>query len=214
LALSPHISRLERRLRDGIEALALDLPEAAVPQLLAYLAELEQWNAAYNLTAIRDPQQMVTRHLLDSLAVLPYIQGDRIIDVGAGAGLPGLVLAIARPGLQVTTLDSNGKKTRFMRHAVRSLGLANASVAEARAEAFEPDEPFDQVLSRAFASLADFVTGTRELLAPGGQWVAMKGKLESAELSALPPGCRIDATHRLRVPGLSEDRHAVILTAT
>ena len=214
MALSPHISRLDRRLCDGIEALKLDLPEAAVPQLLAYLGELEQWNAAYNLTAIRDPQQMVTRHLLDSLAVLPHVQGDRIIDVGAGAGLPGLVLAIARPELSVTTLDSNGKKTRFMRHAVRSLGLANASVVEARVEAFQPDEPFDQVLSRAFASLSDFVTATRELLAPGGQWVAMKGKLESAELSALPSGCRIDATHRLLVPGLSEDRHAVILTAT
>lgn len=214
MALSPHISRLERRLRDGIEALKLSLPEPAVPQLLAYLEALEQWNSAYNLTAIRDPQQMITRHLLDSLALLPYVQGDRIIDVGAGAGLPGLVLAIARPELAVTTLDSNGKKARFMRHAVRSLGLANATVVESRAEAFEPDELFDQVLSRAFASLADFVTGTHELLAPGGQWVAMKGKLESAELSALPPGYRIDATHRLLVPGLSEDRHAVLLTAT
>lgn len=205
---------LSQLLDEGLSALGLDLPASARSTLLAYREELEKWNAAYNLTAVREPAAMVTRHLLDSLAVLPYVGAGPLLDVGAGAGLPGLVLAIARPELAVTSLDSNGKKTRFMRHAVRALGLANAEVAEARVEAYVPAAPFPVVVSRAFASLADFVTGTRHLLAPGGQWVAMKGKLEPAELSALPTGCRIEATHRLRVPGLAEHRHAVILSAT
>lgn len=202
-----------RLLADGIEALRLELPEQAPAQLLRYLAELQKWNAAYNLTAIRDPGEMVTRHLLDSLAVLPVL--DRLaepaplLDVGSGAGLPGLVLAIARPQWPVTTLDSNGKKARFMRHAVRVLGLGNAQVVEARVE--DHAARYGSLISRAYARLGDFVSGTRHLRRPGGHWVAMKGKLDPLELAGLPPDCSIRETHRLTVPGLHEERHAVIL---
>jgi 16S rRNA (guanine527-N7)-methyltransferase len=195
------------RLESGLGAMGLE--SGLAEPLMAYLDELQKWNAAYNLTAIRDPDEMVTKHLLDSLALLPHV-GGRLLDVGAGAGLPGIPLAIANPALDVTVLDSNGKKVRFMRHAVRTLGLPNVAVAEARVEAFRPESPFGTITSRAFASLADFFTGTEALLAPGGQWVAMKGKLDPEELASVPARFVIGGTHRLRVPGLDEDRHAVI----
>ncbi|MGH8432674.1 MAG: 16S rRNA (guanine(527)-N(7))-methyltransferase RsmG, partial [Solimonas sp.] len=134
----------------------------------------------------------------------------RLLDVGAGAGLPGIVLAIANPALEVTVLDSNGKKARFMRHAVRTLGLARVEIAEARAEAFQAERPFDTIVSRAFASLNDFFMQTEHLLARGGQWVAMKGKLDATELADVPARFVIRESHRLRVPGLDEERHAVI----
>lgn len=197
------------RLRAGAHELGLTLSDNQLLQLMAYQAELLKWNSAYNLTAIRDPMQMVVRHLLDSLAVLPHVRG-RVLDVGAGAGLPGLVLAIAQPALDVTTLDSNGKKARFMRHAVRTLNLSNVEVIEGRVEAYQPIAPFDCIISRAFASLTDFFTQTAHLLAPGGQWVAMKGKLDTGELAAIPANIELRETHRLHVPGLNEDRHAVI----
>jgi 16S rRNA (guanine527-N7)-methyltransferase len=196
-------------LESGLRTLAPTLSAEVRDALLAYLAELQKWNSAYNLTAIRDPGEMVTRHLLDSLTLLPHVRG-RVLDVGAGAGLPGIPLAIARPELQVTVLDSNGKKARFMRHAVRTLGLANVEVAEARVEAFASAQPFDTIVSRAFAAIADFFAQTAHLLAADGQWVAMKGKLDAQELAAVPARIQIRETHRLRVPGLDEDRHAVI----
>lgn len=178
-----------------------------------------KWNSAYNLTAIRDPEESVTRHLLDSLSILPLLNdpslalsGTRILDVGAGAGLPGLVLAIANPAFQVTTLDSNGKKTRFMRHAVRVLKLDNVEVVEERVEAFKPEQGFDCVVSRAFSSLNDFYDKTAHLLATGGVWVAMKGKLDAKEAADIPADVEIRESHRLRVPGLNEDRHAVVAT--
>lgn len=197
------------RLRAGVQELGLSLPDETLRQLLAYQAELLKWNSAYNLTAIRDPLQMVTRHLLDSLAVLPHVRG-RVLDVGAGAGLPGIVLAIAQPDLAVTTLDSNGKKARFMRHVVRTLGLRNVEVVEGRVESFESGARFDTIVSRAFASLNDFLTQTTHLLAPGGEWVAMKGKLDAGEVAAIPATTKLRETHRLHVPGLNEDRHALI----
>jgi len=204
---------LEQMLQDGARALDLPLPPQADAQLMAYLAELQKWNGAYNLTAIRDPRDMVVRHLLDSLAVLPYVRG-RVLDVGAGAGIPGIILAIAQPGLAVTVLDSNGKKARFMRHVVRTLKLPNVSVAEARVEAFRPppgaEDGFDTIVSRAFASLDDFFALTAHLLAPGGQWVAMKGKLDRSELTPAGGRAEIRQTCRLNVPGLDEDRHVVI----
>lgn len=198
-------------LEAGVRELALELPASAVQRLLDYQAELQKWNAAYNLTAIREPREMTVKHLLDSLALLPLVRG-RVLDVGAGAGLPGIVLAIANPALAVTVLDSNGKKTRFMRHAVRTLGLNNVEVVEARAEAFRPAQGFDCVVSRAFASLADFFDKTAHLLAAGGVWVAMKGKLDANEVADIPANAEIRESHRLRVPGLNEDRHAVVAT--
>ncbi|MEQ1438056.1 16S rRNA (guanine(527)-N(7))-methyltransferase RsmG [Fontimonas sp. SYSU GA230001] len=200
---------LRARLETGCAKLGIALPAAAFDRLLAYLAELQKWNAAYNLTAVRDPADMVTRHLLDSLTVLPWIHG-RVLDVGAGAGLPGLVLAIAAPTLQVTVLDSNGKKARFMRHAVRTLGLANVAVVEGRVEEFAAPDGFDCIVSRAFSALDDFFRLTRHLLAPGGQWIAMKGKLDAGELAAVSAGVVIQHVHRLTVPGLAEERHAVV----
>ena len=197
------------RLRAGANELGVALADDQLAQLMAYQAELIKWNSAYNLTAVRDPMQMITRHLLDSLTVLPLVRR-RVLDVGAGAGLPSLVLAIADPTLIVTALDSNGKKARFMRHAVRTLGLTNVEVIEGRVETFVPEQVFDSVVSRAFASLADFFDQTAHLLAPGGQWVAMKGKLDTGELAAIPANIELRETHRLRVPGLNEDRHAVV----
>ncbi|MGH8455697.1 MAG: 16S rRNA (guanine(527)-N(7))-methyltransferase RsmG [Stenotrophobium sp.] len=206
------------QLEAGVRELNLELPASAFEQLLNYQAELQKWNAAYNLTAVRDPSQMVTRHLLDSLALLPSLSRlpspvSRLLDVGSGAGLPGIVLAIVRPGLNVTTLDSNGKKTRFMRHAARTLDLANVEVVENRVEAYAPAVPFECIVSRAFASLADFFDKTAHLLAPGGQWMAMKGKLDVQELAGIPAGIQIRETPRLQVPGLDEERHVVVASS-
>lgn len=200
--------RAERVLREGLAALGQ--PDDRVPALMAWLAELEKWNAAYNLSGIRNAEEIVTRHILDSLAVLPYCAG-RGIDIGSGAGIPGLILAIANPALSVTTLDSNGKKARFMRHAVRSLPIANASVFEGRVEDHEPGPGYDFVLSRAFAALGDFLRLSAHLAAPGGKWLAMKGKLDQDEQNDLPEGFRIVDVKPLSVPGLPEARHLLVV---
>lgn len=210
---------LQARLAQGLRGIAAPLPAEAPAQLLALLLELEKWNSAYNLTAVRDPAEMVTRHLLDSLALLPVLDElvarlpspvCRILDAGAGAGLPAIPLAIARPQWQVTGLDSNGKKARFMRHAQRALALPNFSVIEGRVEECPPGEGHELILSRAFASLGDFFSLTRHLLAADGVWVAMKGKLEDSERTGIPPDVVLRETRRLSVPGLNEDRHAII----
>lgn len=195
-------------LQSGIRELGLQLPPTALPLMLRYLDELQKWNNAYNLTAIRDPSEMVVRHLLDSLAVLPLMSGF-VLDVGSGGGLPAFPLAIANPALRITALDSNGKKARFMRHAQRNLALGNLEVAEGRVESMQ-SQFFDVIVSRAFSSLDDFFDKTAHLLAPGGVWVAMKGKLGGPELAAVPAHIEIRETRRLQVPGLNEERHAVI----
>lgn len=196
----------------GLRALDVVLPSTASAQLIAYLAELHKWNASYNLTAIRDPAEMATRHLLDALTLLPFLPAaGRLLDVGSGAGIPGLVLAIARPGLHVVVLDSNGKKARFLRHAVRTLGLAHVEVVEGRAEDCAPAVPFDRIVSRAFAALADFVDCTRQALAADGRWLAMKGKVTPEERAALPSDMTVEAIHPLNVPGLTEARCLVVL---
>lgn len=201
-------------LATGLRMLGL-APDLA-PALLAYLAELVKWNAAYNLTSVRDPVDMVTRHLLDALAVLPraadFLHDDtRLLDVGSGAGLPGIPLAIARPRWQVTVLDSNGKKARFLRHAVRVLGLANVTVVEARVEHHRADHPFDAIISRALSALGEFTQTSDHLLAQNGIWLAMKGRVEPAELAPLSPGAKPLAIEPLRVPGLQEERHLVVI---
>lgn len=207
----------EQRLGNGIAVLGLSLPADATARLMAFQAELLKWNAAYNLTAVRQPDEMVIRHLLDSLALLPVLD-DRmpsasanLLDVGAGPGLPCIPLAIARPAWTVHGLDSNGKKVRFMRHAQRTLALANFSVIESRVEELPlDDDGYALVTSRAFASLGDFFRQTRHLLRADGVWVAMKGKLEADELAAVPATVDIIETRKLQVPGLHEERHAVI----
>lgn len=199
----------EARLLAGLLALKLD-PAVAAP-LLRYLGELVLWNKAYNLTAVRDPAEMVTRHLLDSLSLLPHVTG-RVLDVGSGAGLPGIPLAIARPELAVTVLDSNGKKARFLRHAQRALELNNLEVVEGRVEQHRPGAPYDCITSRAYASLKDFLDSTGGLAAPQGRWLAMKGKLDAQELAAVPAAYQTESV-RLTVPGLDEERHLVIIKA-
>ena len=170
--------------------------------MLRYLALLQKWNKVYNLTAIRDSEQMLTHHLLDSLSVVPHLWGGRWLDVGCGAGLPGLMIAMAKPECQVVLLDSNSKKTSFVQQAIIELKLQNAQVFCARAEEWGRGATFDGIISRAFAEMADFVAATRHLLAPGGRWVAMKGHVER-ERKALPGGIRVDQTIALQVPGLT-----------
>jgi 16S rRNA (guanine527-N7)-methyltransferase len=197
----------EQRLRAGIAQLGLSLDEAVIGKLLAYLAGLQKWNQAYNLTAVRDADQMVIKHLLDSLSIQPFVPGGSLIDVGTGAGLPGMILAIVNPGLAVTLLDSNGKKTRFLKQMAAELDLPRVSVAQARVE--EQAGQYDIVTSRAFASLADMVNWSAHLLAPGGCFLAMKGQRPDAEIAALPAGYSATAATRLTVPFLDEERHLV-----
>ena len=201
---------LQAQLEQGIGALGLSLPAAAVPRLLDYQALLERWNAAYNLTAVRDPAEMVTRHLLDSLAILPHVQGASLADLGTGPGLPGVVLAIAAPGREILLVDSNGKKVRFLREAIRSLKLEGVRVEQSRVE--DVRGQFDCITARAFASLADMLGWGGHLLAPDGIWLAMKGKRPDDELPGVPDGFVVRATHELRVPGLPAERHLLVLS--
>lgn len=178
-------------------------------RLLEYLALLSRWNKTYNLTAVRDEAQMVTRHLLDSLAIAPHLTGQRLLDVGTGAGLPGVPLALLFPERDFHLLDSNGKKTRFLFQVKTALCLDNIVVHQARVEAFRVTEPFETILSRAFASLQDMVHGCRHLLATGGRLLAMKGAYPTQELAAVSQQCAEVVVHPLAVPGLGEQRHLV-----
>lgn len=187
----------------------IELPADAQARLIAYLALLAKWNRTYNLTAVRDPAEMVARHLLDSLAVLPWLHGDTLADLGSGAGLPGIPLAIARPGMQVALVESNGKKARFLREAVRSLPLPNVTVEPVRVQ--DATGRFDTITTRAFASLADMLAWGGHLLADGGRWLALKGRLDPDETAAVPAGFRVVAVHPLAVPGSGAARNLVEL---
>ena len=201
---------LDPPLRAGLAALAL--PGELAPPLLAYLDLLARWNRTYNLTAVRDPREMVSRHLLDSLAMEPFLDGiDSLADLGTGPGLPGIPLAIARPGLRVTLVEANGKKARFLREAVRTLGLANAEVAESRIEALDRPGAFDAITARALATLPQILEFGGHLLAPGGKLLAMKGMRPDEEIAALPRGWRLETLHRLTVPGLDGERHLAVV---
>lgn len=207
---------LERALAGGIAVLGLDVDHAAQRQLLAFAALLAKWNRTYNLTAIREPGRVVTHHLLDALAALPHLpqgRGLRLIDVGSGGGLPGIPLAIARPDWNVILLDSNRKKAAFLRQAAAELGLASVQVAATRVEDYVPKVPFDVAISRAFASLPQFVVAARHLVGADGSLVALKGAHTHEEIASVPPGHHVAAVQALAVPGIDEARHIVIVQA-
>lgn len=197
----------------GLGELALTLPAGGRDRLLAYAELLAKWNRTYNLTAIRDPLKMVSHHLLDSLAVLPHLPQapeQSLADVGSGGGLPGIPLAIARPGWRVCLIDSSQKKAAFLRQALFELGLRNAAVHAGRVQAWKPAGPFGIVISRAFAELADFLRACRHLAAPHAVLAAMKGGFPRAELKRVPAGCDCGRVIRLAVPLLPAERHLVL----
>lgn len=198
----------ELALADGLTELGLSLDARQQSLLLDYLALLNKWNRAFNLTAVRDPLQMVYRHLLDSAVILPWLGDADTLDVGTGPGLPGMVLAIARPEQQFTLLDSNGKKTRFVRQAVQELRLENVEVVQARVEQYRNASA--QVVSRAFASLPDMLALVGHLLAPGGSILAMKGALTDLEMAGITAPWQAE-TEILHVPGVAEPRHLVVI---
>ena len=203
-------------LREGALQLGIELSEDQQRRLLGYLALLHKWNKAYNLTAVRDPAEMVSRHLLDSLSVVPQAEagGARWLDVGSGGGMPGIPLAILFPERQFTLLDSNGKKTRFLTQVKLELKLANVEVIHSRVEAFRPEQPFTDITSRAFSSLEDFANWTRHLSDGQTRWLAMKGVQPDDELQALPADFQLEQCLVLKVPGCQGQRHLLILRRT
>lgn len=202
---------LREQLIDGCRQLGLPVSDAQVDALLHYQAMMVKWNKVYNLTAITDPSLMVSHHLLDSLAVLSYLHGERIIDVGCGGGLPGIVLAIMAPDKSFVLLDSNNKKTRFVTQAMIELKLNNVKVQNARVEQYQPEQLFDTVISRAFASLADMLTWCDHLRVDTGLFLAMKGLRPDDELAQISAGFHVVKQSQLVVPGLDAERHVVLI---
>jgi 16S rRNA (guanine527-N7)-methyltransferase len=199
------------QLKRGLIALGLTLDRDIQQRLLDYIALIEKWNRVYNLTAIREPEKMVSHHLLDSLAVAPHLHAKRLLDVGSGAGLPGIPLALAKPDTHVTLLDSNHKKAAFLNQAVMELKLKNAEVCSERIESWQTQNRFDVIISRAFSEMGEFVRITRHLLAPGGMFAAMKGLHPYEEIDKLPPGCKVQQVLPLAIPGLEGARHLVLI---
>lgn len=200
---------LQGILKRGLQAMQLELPDPVQQKLLDYLALMTKWNKVHNLTAVRDPEDMVTLHLLDSLSVLPYIPAGALLDVGSGAGLPGIPLALANPALQVTVLDSSHKKTSFMRQAKAELAISNLQVICGRVEAYKPEKLFAGVVSRAFSDLSEFTGLTAHLLTSDAPWLAMKGVYPYEELAQLK-GMKTEVIP-LTVPGLDAQRHLVVI---
>ncbi|MCU6497682.1 16S rRNA (guanine(527)-N(7))-methyltransferase RsmG [Rugamonas sp. A1-17] len=201
-------------LKQGINSLKLDLGDDQVEKLLDYLALLNKWNSVYNLTSVRDPMQMVTLHVLDSLAAVPAFAGaSNVLDVGAGGGLPGMVLAISRPDMKVSMIDTVHKKTAFLNQVKAELGLANVTVYTKRVEQLEVKTKFDVITSRAFADLSDFVNWSGHLLQEGGQFIALKGTAPAEERERLPEPWKVQKLEPLEVPGLDAERHLVFIQA-
>jgi 16S rRNA (guanine527-N7)-methyltransferase len=205
------LSQAAALLRQGIADLGLALPQSTAERLLDYLALLAKWNRVYNLTAIREETKWVSHHLLDSLAVVPHLPAGRLVDVGSGAGLPGIPIALVCPDRQVTLLDSNQKKGAFLIQSSTELALANVKVVIARSESYRPDHDFDVVISRAFSSIADFIRLAGHLCGPGGVLAAMKGARPDAEVAQLPDPWKAETIIPLQVPQLDAERHLVML---
>lgn len=206
-------SRIEATLDEGIQALELHVETAQRDALLRLIELLVKWNRVYSLTSVRDPGEMVIRHILDSLVVIPFLNGPRVLDFGTGPGLPGLVLAIARPDWQLTLLDSSAKKLRFVRQAINELNISRAEVIETRIEAYRPERGFDTVITRAFGTLGEIARAALPLCLERGVVVAMKGGYPEVELDNLPESVQIRDIHSLQVPGLHAERHLVIMQA-
>lgn len=205
------MSDLKTELQQGLRQMGIDLTVPQQLQLLAFVDLLKKWNRTYNLTALRDEKTVISHHILDSLTLLPYVQNARgLIDVGSGGGMPGIPIAIARPDLPVALLDANSKKTAFLQQAAIELGLSNVEVMTARVEAMV-GERFDVITSRAFAELADFVTLTKQLMAKGGCWAAMKGVYPYAEIAQLPENVEVVQVDKLHIPHLDAERHMVVM---
>lgn len=204
---------LAEQLSCGVAALELALDAAIQQKLLDYVALLHKWNKVYSLTAVREPERMISLHLLDCLAVLPHINGPRVLDVGSGGGMPGIVLAIVRPDWSITLIDSNGKKTSFLQQAAISLGLSNVTVVTGRVEQYQPAVCFDLITSRAFSDLGEFVRLSHHLLAANGCYGALKGVYPQQEVAQIPAGFVVTEVVPLHVPGLDAERHLVTIRA-
>lgn len=196
----------------GLKEIDLDINEAQLEKLKQYVDLLSRWNKTYNLTAVRNPSEMIPTHIFDSLVVAPYIKGEHCLDVGSGAGLPGIPLAILQPDRQFMMLDTNGKKTRFIQQAIIELGLKNADVVQARVEEWQAPQPYPAIISRAFSSIVDFVNGCSELLAQDGTLYAMKGQFPAQELAYLPKGYSLASRQALDVPYVEGERHLLQIT--
>jgi 16S rRNA (guanine527-N7)-methyltransferase len=206
------LEHLRPELNAGLAEFGLN-DETLSEKLLDYLALLDKWNKAYNLTAIRDVREMLVKHVLDSLAMHHFFEHGTLADLGTGPGLPGIPLALAKPGLQVSLVESNGKKARFMREALRSLGISNARVIESRAEVVPESGQYDLITARALDRLAGIIDVGGHLLKPGGKLLAMKGIQPDDEIAQLPAGWQFEGLHRLRVPGLAGERHLVVVAS-
>ena len=204
-------NQLHDLLQKALQLNSLNLSPDAVKKLAHYLALLQKWNAVYNLTSITIPNEMVYLHIIDSLSIQPYLNGKRLLDVGSGAGLPGIPLAIINPDQHWALLDKNSKKTRFQTQAIAELGLTNVEALHHRCEDFHPDQGFDTIVSRAFASLQTFVDTTQHLLAPDGIWLAMKGQYPEDEIMNLPKTVEVIKIERIIIKGINIDRHIVSL---
>ncbi len=206
--------RAALRLAEGAQTLGLSLDTEVRERLMTYLEIMGRWNRVFNLTAIRDPEEMVTRHVLDSLAVLPHLPAGTVVDVGSGAGLPGIPLALVEPKRRLTLLDRSHKRIDFLTEVTAQLGLPDVALVCQRVEDYKPAAPYNVVIARAFASLHDIVTATDHLLAPNGVVVAMKGAFPTEEVAAISAPYRVAAAHVLHVPGLEAKRHLVVLART
>ncbi len=209
-----HLAPLQQDIQQGCTALQIEVTATAAEKLTGFIGLLEKWNRVYNLTAVRDPRAMVVRHILDSLVVLPYLSRGNLLDVGTGAGLPGLPIAIARPELPVTLLDASAKKLRFVRQAVFELGLDNVEVVQSRMQEYQPARSFDMVISRAVANLSELYRQTAHLVRPGGRILFMKGSLPAEEIQELEADRETLHIERLKIPGLQAERHLLWMEKT